>query len=128
MSIVTDRKIINISQDLSTAANRNVKIDINVGFGAHEVIVRQMCYGTTEAGTTRLYQLYSDLIDDQILCSFPASTSTQTLDLRFPLNSFSKGQVNFQVQEVPNGTGVGSITTNAVGRYQVMLEFIRYKL
>jgi hypothetical protein len=116
------RKTVVIGLDLNTAANRDVNVSIDLNFPADEVVVRSVAYNTTEAGNTRAYAFYSDLIDDRILCTFPASTCVSQFDNTFPLRGFTKGNQKFQVLELGN-----TITTNAIGNLMVMLEFRKYK-
>jgi hypothetical protein len=138
---VSERKVINIVQDLSVAGKNNTKVDIDIGFHADECIVRQICYNTTEiggfGGNIRCYQIYSDLADGQVLAVFPAMTSNIMLNTRLSLNKkFMKGSKSFIVQEIgtaaigdqnATGTGTGPVSANAIGQYMLMLEFVRYE-
>jgi hypothetical protein len=116
------RKTVMIALDLNTAANRDSNITFDLGFAADEVVVRSVVYNTTEAANLKNYQVYSDLIDDQYLCAFPALTSTSQLDNTFQLRGFQKGSRRFQIQEI-----AGGVTTTAIGNLMVFLEFRKYK-
>jgi hypothetical protein len=116
------RKTVMVALDLNTTANRDSNITFDLGFPADEVVVRSVTYNTTEAGNLRNYQVFSDLIDDQYLCAFPALTSTSQLDNTFPLRGFQKGARKVQIQEI-----AGGVTTNAIGNLMMFLEFRKYK-
>ena len=94
----------------------------NVPFSPDSVIVRQVTYCAGNGGAaTTLLSLYSDLVDDQVLCSFttPCCSNLNSIHL---LNGNSVNRVfNFWVITV-----TGAVSTADNGQLSVELEFIKH--
>jgi hypothetical protein len=93
-----------------------------INFPADEVVVKTVVYNTTEAASSRVYVVHSDLVDDGFMCAFPAIASTSQLDLSFPLRMFQKGTRTIQIQD-----DLGALTTHATGTVILFLEFRKFK-
>jgi hypothetical protein len=116
---------------LFKCTNADFDIPINLDFKPDVIILRQVAYSVATS-TDDIYQLYSDIIDDQILCVFSDGVSMSSPNTHFPTSNIrSTGVYNFQIQSVPAGsisiTGPGKITTAANGTLGIILEFVKYK-
>ena len=136
MQRIVNRQTMNIGIDLSVAGNNNFNINMNLRFVPDEVIVRSLIYTNTGAADTTIVgcQVWTNLIDDNILCMFGSGSNQITqLENHFTMTrKFQAGSVNFQVQVMPTlalgYTGNGNLVTGAVqGNLFFLLEFVKYE-
>ncbi len=125
MSII-NRQVVNVAEDLSSGG-LNAKVTINVSFTPDEVILRQFVYAVAAPPGTGVFQIATNLINDQILCVFSDALTSVTPNTHFLMNKGANGSWNFQVQDMVAGGGPGPVSSTPTGKYQLMLEFIEYE-
>ena len=130
---IINRQSVNIGIDLSVAANNNINVSVTLRFVPDEVIIRSITYSDRSTADTNAYvcQIYSDLIDDQILGLF-FSGGNSTTNMEQLRKRFQNGTFNVQVQLLPSQgyTGVGPLVNLAGGvvngNLSFVLEFLKH--
>lgn len=125
MSIVKNRKVVNICWDANSS--KSIDVGLNLSFQPDEMIVRQICYYATNS-TVHLFQVWSEIVPDQPLFLFPNGSYFQVMESHYMLRDFSLNRNwKFEIQNVPSGTGPSSQSTTADGKIGMILEFIQTK-
>jgi hypothetical protein len=133
---IINRQSVNIGIDLSVLTNNNINASLTLRFVPDEVIMRSITYSDRSTADTNAYvcQIYSDLIDDQILgLFFSGGNSTTNMEQHFKLRKrFQNGTINVQVQLLPTQgyTGIGPLVNLAGavvnGNLSFILEFLKH--
>lgn len=109
-------------------------IPLNIPFVPDEVVLRQLTVGTT-SNTGTIFQIATNLIDDQVLCSFIDTGNIVqylALETRFNVRHQVNSSYILQVQNTPtnittsSGLGPGTVASNVTGAFQIILEFVKY--
>lgn len=138
---VSQRKVVNICLDRSVSTN--VNIPINVNFTPDEVVVKSVTFNTVTNnafkdppdativefyGNEEVYQVATNLIQDQVLCSFLNSPNTTTPNTHFTCKRVINSEYNFQLQALPTkNTGAGALLGTDVGQLIILLDFVQYE-
>lgn len=123
-----NRQIVTVYTDCNAAGGRSFQFPINLWFPANEMKIKQLAYGSTEiaAAASRTYIINCNLFPDQMLASFPAQSCLLSLDHKFKLNKWQQGSPLFQILEISNAGTLPALTTNAVGKLALTIEFIQF--
>lgn len=132
---IVNRQVVNIA--FSAGVLNPVNIGLNLRFIPDAVILRQSTYSTvTTPSAGNSYQIYCDLILDQILCMFHDLNSMSAPNSTFMIRpNFMSGNVQFQIQDTPVvtatgsrvGTGPSGLTATGDGAIGLILEFVKYE-
>jgi hypothetical protein len=133
MKEITLRQTVPIIFNLAGGANQG-SIPFALRFSPDAVIVRQVSYASQSDEIVDICQVYSSMIDDQILFTFPVINNTtgpagtffsSDLDIEFNLGRrFITNTYTFQIQ---NSAGALVNTTDVAGVLAFMLEFVQYQ-
>ena len=118
----------------SFVANENVSVNINnIEFVPDEVFLNAIAYfdnSNNPTLNTSLYTLYSTLVDNYALCSFPNYDTIGgmvKLDTPFKLGKIINGNYNFNLQSAYGG----SLSATAFAQFNfnisLTLTFYKYK-
>ncbi len=131
---IAHRQTLIISTNLGAPGN-NFNQNINLRFSPDEVILRQLSYASEGDALTAVLNIYTDMLEDLFLCSFPVQDNTVFLnaatmlltnfDSHFDLHrNWQNRAFNFQIQLRTGGLVDPAVI---VGLLSFTLEFIRYE-